>query len=121
VQQPKNLSIVIMDNEQFGETDSRRATPRTASTSPRWRLRALAGQSRSANRRRSRRWRPNAADERAVGGGQGAPGCSPTCIVTKSGEEQKIRFRSALLRQAVMSRCDRMENNTPKNCLACGA
>ena len=44
IKQPRNLSILVFDNERFGETASRSATPRTGSTSPPLRRPAVSPQ-----------------------------------------------------------------------------
>ena len=100
VEQPKNLSIVVLDNEQFGETGQQ-----TSHTAHGIDIAAMALACRFAGAvtvREGAEIPAVAARIRQIEGPYLAvvkvrPGRSPSCIVTKSGEEQKIRFRRALL------------------------
>ena len=100
VQQPKNLSIVILDNEQFGETGQQ-----VSHTAYGIDIASMALACRFAGAvtvREKGEVAAVAARTRQMNGPYLAvakvrPGRSPSHIVTKSGEEQKIRFRRALL------------------------
>ena len=100
VQQPKNLSIVILDNEQFGETGQQ-----TSHTAHGIDIAAMALACRFAGAvtvREKAQVAAVAVRTRQMNGpflavAKIRPGRSPSCIITKSGEEQKIRFRRAVL------------------------
>jgi thiamine pyrophosphate-dependent acetolactate synthase large subunit-like protein len=100
VQQPKNLAIVVLDNEQFGETGQQ-----TSHTAHGIDITAVALGCRFASAvtiREKEEVLRAAVRARQMNGpflavAKVRPGRSPSCIVTKSGEEQKIRFRRALL------------------------
>lgn len=100
VKQPANLSIVVMDNEEFGETGQQ-----TSHTAYGVDIAAIALGCRFAGAvtvREEAEVAAAAIRARKMNGpflvvAKIRLGRSQTCIVTKSGEEQKIRFRRALL------------------------
>ncbi len=99
VQQPKNLSIVVLDNEQFGETGQQ-----TSHTAHGIDIAAVAQGCRVAAAvvlREKSQVASAATRARQMNGpflavAKVRAGRTPSAIVTKSGEEQKIRFRKAV-------------------------
>lgn len=100
VQQPKNLSIIVMDNGEFGETG--RQVSHTAHGIDIASMALACRFAGAVTLREQEEVAAVAARTRKMEGPYLAvakvrPGRSPSQIVTKSGEEQKIRFRRALL------------------------